>query len=58
MNRFPDVWPRLKAENPITQLVTLDFSPLLLNPEQRNLYDVVVRQYTDELVSLNPSSFF
>ena len=43
----------MKAKNPVTQIVTSDSSPLLLNPEQRNLYDVVVHQYSDELASLN-----
>ena len=38
----PEIWDQIKAGNPITQLVTMDSSPLPLNPEQRKLYDTVV----------------
>ena len=51
----PDVWSKMKAEHPVAQLVATDSSPLPLNPEQRNFYDVVVRQYADELALRNPS---
>jgi ATP-dependent DNA helicase PIF1 len=47
----PEVWERVKAENPTAQVVTADPSPDPLNQEQRKLYDVVVSQYTQELAS-------
>jgi hypothetical protein len=52
---MPDVWDQVKAENPITQAVIMDPSPLPLNPEQRKLYDTVVFQYTRELAFETPS---
>jgi PIF1-like helicase len=45
----PEVWEQIKAENPIAQVVTIDLSPLLLNLEQRKLYNTVVNQYSQEL---------
>jgi hypothetical protein len=48
-NISPEIWDQIKAENPTTQLVTMDSSPLPLNPEQRKLYDTVVGQYSQEL---------
>ena len=40
------VWLKnqMKVENPTTQTVTMDSSPLPLNPEQRKLYDTAVDQ--------------
>lgn len=51
----PEVWEQVKAENPTTQLVTIDSSPLPLNTEQRKLYDTVVSQYSLELALYRPS---
>jgi hypothetical protein len=45
----------MKAENPVSQVVTLDPSPLPLNPEQRKLYDTVVTQYSQELALASPA---
>jgi hypothetical protein len=38
----PEIWEQIKAENPIAQVVTIDPSPLLLNSEQRKLYNTIV----------------
>jgi PIF1-like helicase len=46
-----EVWDQMKAENQTTQTVTMDSSPLPLNPEQRQLYDIAVDQYSRELAS-------
>jgi hypothetical protein len=54
-NISPEIWEQIKAENPITQLVTMDLSPLPLNPEQRKLYDTVVNQYSQELAWDRPA---
>ena len=53
-NHSPSIFDRLKAENPIAQLVTMTSSPEGLNTEQRKLYDVVVDQYTRELAVDQP----
>jgi len=45
----PDMWERVKAENPIEQVAAIDSSPDPLNVEQRKLYDTVVGQYSQEL---------
>jgi hypothetical protein len=45
----PEIWEQVKAENPMAQVVTIDSSPLPLNPEQRKLYETVVDQYSQEL---------
>jgi hypothetical protein len=52
---MPNVWDQVKAENPITQAITMDPSPLPLNPEQRKLYDTIVFQYTRKLAFKNTS---
>ncbi|OXV10317.1 hypothetical protein Egran_01922 [Elaphomyces granulatus] len=46
-----EAWDQMKAETPTTQTVTMDSSPLPLNPEQRKLYDTAVDQYSRELAS-------
>jgi ATP-dependent DNA helicase PIF1 len=46
---LPEVWNQIKADNLITQAVIVDSCPLLLNHEQRKLYDTIVDQYTAEL---------
>jgi hypothetical protein len=53
-NHPPGIFDRLKAENPIIQLVITTSSPEGLNMEQRKLYDVVVNQYTRELTVDQP----
>jgi ATP-dependent DNA helicase PIF1 len=53
-NHPPGIFDRLKAENSIVQLVTTTSSPESLNTEQQKLYDVVVDQYTRELVIDQP----
>ena len=45
----PEIWDRVKAENPIAQVVVMDSSPDPLNLEQMKLYDTVVDQYSQEL---------
>jgi len=50
----PDIWERVKAENPVAQVVAMDSSPLPFNLEQRKLYDTVVDQYTQELTDDAP----
>jgi ATP-dependent DNA helicase PIF1 len=45
----PEVWTQIKADNLITQAVTVDSCPLLLNDEQRKLYDIIINHYTAEL---------
>ena len=37
-----EVWERVKAEDPIEQVVTINSSPEPLNLEQRKLYDTVI----------------
>jgi ATP-dependent DNA helicase PIF1 len=51
----PEDWDRVKADNPVAQVVTMDPSPLPLNPEQRKLYNTVVTQYCRELADEQPS---
>jgi ATP-dependent exoDNAse (exonuclease V) alpha subunit len=51
---YPENWEQMKAENPTTQVVALDPSPLPLNLEQRKLYDTVVTQYSRELSLASP----
>ena len=53
-NIYPEIWDRIKAENPVAQVVTIDPSPDSLNLEQRKLYDTVVSQYSDELGGQSP----
>ena len=53
-NHPPAIFDRLKAENPVAQLVTTTSSPEGLNTEQRKLYDVVVDQYARELAVDQP----
>ncbi|KAH8654651.1 hypothetical protein BGZ60DRAFT_508337 [Tricladium varicosporioides] len=48
-NIHPEIWDQIKVENLVTQVVTMDSSPDLLNLEQRKLYDTVVSQYENEL---------
>ena len=43
---LPNVWDRLKAENPVVQDVAVDSSPQSLNLEQKTLYNAVVDHYT------------
>jgi hypothetical protein len=53
----PSVWEQVQAENPTRQEVNnLDSSPEPLNPEQRKLYDICVRQYEQELDPDQPTS--
>lgn len=42
-------WTRSKAEFPCEQVVTVNSSPDTLNPLQRELYEMAVQQYLDEL---------
>jgi ATP-dependent DNA helicase PIF1 len=53
-NLSSDVWEQVKAENPTTQIITMDSSPEPLNLEQRKLYNIVVEQYTQELTLDSP----
>ena len=48
---IPEIWDQMKAENPTTQAVIMDSSPLPLNPEQGKLYDTAVDQYSCEVAS-------
>jgi hypothetical protein len=42
-------WTRSKAEFPCEQVVAVNSSPDTLNPLQRELYEMAVQQYLDEL---------
>jgi PIF1-like helicase len=48
---YKEVWDQIKAENPVSQVVTIDSSPDLLNLEQRRLYNVVVKHYSQGLAT-------
>lgn len=51
----PEVWNQIKADNLVTQAVIVDSCPLLLNHEQRKLYDTIVNYYMAELSCNGPS---
>jgi ATP-dependent DNA helicase PIF1 len=53
-NHSPSIFDRLKAGNPVVQIVTTTSSLEGLNTEQWKLYDIVVDQYTWELAVNQP----